>query len=416
MTSAFLGLTVKCARCHDHKFDPVPQTDYYRLAAAFWPGPIGPRARELHGGPSKEELGYDVLGWTDLAASAQPLLRLHKGDPRQPREEVAPGALSFVAPALPAIAPPPPEAKTTTRRLQLARWIADPSHPLTARVIANRLWQHHFGVGLVASSANFGFKGDLPSHPELLDALARELLDGGWALKRLHRRILLSSAFRRASVHPSPAPGELRDEGNRLLWRGNRRRLDAEALRDGLLWASGELQLRMGGEGFVPRLEPDALEGLSRKGGAWAESSEAERCRRAVYLFSKRSLISPLMTVFDFADTTQPCERRDVTVVAPQALALLNNAFVHARGAALARRLAEEAPVSDAARVDRAFHLLFGRAPAAAERVAARRHLDEQEEHYSRLAAAGDVKSPRRLAWDSLCLVLLNANEFIYVD
>jgi hypothetical protein len=160
-STAFLGLTVKCARCHDHKFDPIPQVDYYRLASAFWAGPIEPRERELLGGPTTKELGFDVLGWTDLGSSPAPLHLLKKGDPKHPEAVVEPGQLSLVSTF--SIPPVPSQLHTTQRRLNLARWIVHPENPLTARVMVNRLWQYHFGAGLVRSPNDFGFNGQRPA-------------------------------------------------------------------------------------------------------------------------------------------------------------------------------------------------------------------------------------------------------------
>jgi hypothetical protein len=421
-TTAFLAYTVRCARCHDHKFDPVTQVDYHRLAAAFWPGPIGPRGRELQGGPSAAELGYDVLGWTDLGREAPPFHRLHRGDPRQPREAIEPGFLSMLPQLDRAVPPPRAGARGTERRLALARWIVDGSNPLAARVAVNRLWMHHFGAALVRSPGNFGFKGERPTHPELLDWLARELIDGGWSQKRLHLRLLSSAAYRRASVHPREEDYQQRDFENRLWWRAQRRRLEAEALRDALLAAAGELNLEMGGPGFFPRLAADALEGLSRKGEAWGDSPPDQRARRSIYIFSKRSLLLPLFATFDLCDTTQGCPQRDVSTVAPQALALLNNFFVHDSSAALARRALREAGAgADVMRtVESAFRCALGRGPGADEAAAARDHIAAQREHFAAQASAGrgaaEASDPAFLALTSLCHALLNLNEFIYVD
>ncbi len=173
-SSAFLGLTVKCARCHDHKFDPIQQEDYYRMAAMFWSGPIEPGDRALLGGPQLDQLGFpDVFGWTDVTSDPGPLHLLTQGNPKQPAQEVLPGHLSTIPAIARTLQPPPAGAKTSHRRLQLADWITDPRNPLTARVFVNRLWQHHFGQGLVRTPNNFGFRGALPTHPQLLDWLSR---------------------------------------------------------------------------------------------------------------------------------------------------------------------------------------------------------------------------------------------------
>lgn len=394
VTTSFLGLTVKCARCHDHKFDPLPQTDYYRVASAFWPG-------DLLGNPGGKVLGFDALGWTDVSAKPAPLHLLKKGDPRKPGQAIEPGFLKCLPALDTAFAPPGTEAKSTGRRSQLAKRIADPQNPLTSRVLVNRLWQQHFGQGLVRTPDNFGFKGDVPSHPELLDWLATEVVEGGWKIKPLHRLMLLSQTYRQASVHPQEETYRQKDSANRLLWRMSRRRLEAEALRDNLLAVAGRLSGAMGGPSFTPRVSKEALEGLSRKTAAWQESTPDEQRRRSIYLLSKRSLILPLMTTFDFADPTRPCAQRDVTTVAPQALTLLNNEFTHEQSAALAARV-----VSSSDPIKRAWLLALGRAPRESERTAARGHLEVQEK----------TLGSRERALTSLCHVLMNSNEFIYID
>ncbi len=327
-SSAFIGLTIKCARCHDHKFDPISQADYYRLGAAFWPGPIAARNRDWLGGPSPTELPGNVLGWTDLSADAPILRRLRKGETNQPLEEVPAGTMSFVPALYKDFAPPPEKTKTTLRRSQLADWLLDSSHPLTSRVIVNRLWQFHFGNGLVRSANNWGFTGETPSHPELLDFLAERLIGSGWSLKRLHREILLSRTYQQSTRHPQSTLYEAKDAANRLLWRANSRRTDAESLRDRLLQAAGNLDLRISGPGFRPPLAKDVLDGLSMKSKAWVPSSLEEQSRRSLYLFSQRSLSVPLMNTFDACDSSQPCAQREVTTVAPQALAMLNNQMI----------------------------------------------------------------------------------------
>jgi hypothetical protein len=412
--TAFLGMTVKCARCHDHKFDPIPQADYYRVAAAFWPGPIEPRDRALLGGPTEEELGAkEILGWTDVTAAPPPLHLLKNGERHHPQEEVAAGALSFTPELFRDFAPPPEAAKTTGRRLQLARWIADPRNPLTARVLVNRLWQHHFGEGLVRTPDNFGFTGERPTHPELLDWLADEFVRGGWRSKPLHRLIVTSSAYRQASLHPRHTEYAERDAANRFWWRAERRRLDAETLRDSLLAASGELDLKIGGPSFRPTISPEALEGLSRKAAAWTASPPEEQLRRSLYSYTQRSLLPPMMTTFDFGDTTLPCGRRDVTTVAPQALTLLNSQFIHERSLALARRVTAVSADADQ-RAATAWRFALGRDADDNELRLAVEHVDRQQRRFA--AASSQSDSPELLAWASLSLVLFNSNEFLYID
>ncbi len=381
-SSAFLGLTVKCARCHDHKFDPIPQADYYRMASVFWPGPIEARDRKLVGGPSADELGFaEVLGWTDLTASPKPLHILKNGSRHTPLQTVTPAPLTAVPALFKDFEHPPEGASTTQRRLQLARWIASPENPLTARVLVNRLWQHHFGQGLVRSPNSFGFRGPPPTHPKLLDWLAAKFVSGGWTLKRMHRLILNSDTWRQSTNHPKHEQYSQTDSSNRLLWRADRRRLDAEALRDSLLAASGQLDLQIGGASFRPTISPEALEGLSRKASAWTESPAEEQKRRSVYIYMKRHLLPPLMTTFDLCDTTLPNAKRDVTTVAPQALALLNNSFSHKQSRALAGRIASLAK-SPVEQVELAWRFALGREPGPGELSLAAAHVAKQSAQF----------------------------------
>jgi hypothetical protein len=418
-STAFLGLTVKCARCHDHKFDPVPQKDYYRVASVFWAGFIEPRDRALNGGPSYKELGFEALGWTDKGRDVPDLRLLKKGEHVHPLDVVQPAAPSFSPRLARDWSPPPADAKTTTRRLQLARWFVDPKNPLTPRVIVNRLWQHHFGQALVRTPNDFGFNGDRPSHPELLDWLAAELVSGEWRLKPLHREMVTSATYRQSSdTRPESKiqnpKSKIDDSDNRLLARMTRRRLEAEAIRDAMLAVTGELDPRMGGPGFFESLPPEALEGLSRKASAWQSSPPAERARRSVYMFVQRSLMAPLMTTLDLCDSTQTCGKRDVTTVAPQALALLNNPFVHARSDALAVRVMRSSHgASDREQCQLAWRLALGRDPTTSELALTENHLATQTAHFARQTPALDA---RRAALASLCQVLLGTNEFVYVD
>ncbi|MCA9034949.1 MAG: PSD1 domain-containing protein [Planctomycetaceae bacterium] len=380
-STAFLGITVKCARCHDHKFDPIPQTDYYRMASAFWPGPIAARDRNLLGGPGEKELGYaDVLGWTDVTADPEPLYVLRNGERHSPLFPVKPASLS-VRPDLfrefetQSIATQ--HHSVTGRRRQLAEWMISPDNPLVARVIVNRIWQHYFGEGLVRSPDNFGFTGERPTHPELLDWLASELIRNDWHMKPIHRLILNSRTYRQSSIHDRDEEFSLIDAANRYLWRANRRRMDAESLRDNILLSSGSLDTRMGGPGFFPAVSPEALEGLSRKAAAWTASAESEQLRRSLYMFSQRSLLPPMMTTFDFCDTTLPCGQRDVSIVAPQALTLLNNQFLHQQAEHLACRIVSEAGTPE----DRAIKIwqsILKRTPKNDELMFSVQHVQRQ--------------------------------------
>ncbi len=415
-SSAFLGLTVKCARCHDHKFDPIEQKDYYRVASYFWAGYTG---QANQGGPSPEQLGYDrVYGWTDRSNSVAPIRLLLNGERSKPDIIVPPAFPSFLPQIERSFLPPEKDSKTTRRRLQFAHWITTKQNPLTSRVMVNRIWKHHFGKGLVRTPNNFGFKSDVPSHPDLLDWLAAEFVSPSvsagpaWSLKRLHKTIMLSKVYQQASIHPKAATIRQSDSANRLLWHFPRLRLDAEALRDSILMTSGALNRTMFGPSFHPKMSREALEGLSRKEAAWQASPEPERARRSIYMMSQRSRLLPLMTVFDFSDTTRTCAQRDVTTVAPQALALMNNAFVHEQSRRFARRLRSEAGPDLERQIVHAWALAFQRRPSSAEQEQAKAHVEAQNAHYHSLGQS----NPQQRAIESLCHVLLNANEFLYLD
>lgn len=420
-SSAFLSMTVKCARCHAHKFDPITQEDYYRMASAFWAGPVAAGDRKLLGGPKPEKLGFpDVLGWTDQNSSPAALHVLKNGERAHPLHAVTPASLSMVSELERPFTVQPEGAGTTQRRLQLARWITDPKHPLTARVYVNRLWLHHFGEGIVRSPNNFGFLADPPTHPELLDWLAAEFQAGGGTSKRMHQLILTSRTWQQASVHPRAKEYQSRDAGNRLWWRAERRRLDAEALRDSMLARTGELDLRRGGPGFRPTISAAALEGLSTKSNAWQASPREEQNRRSLYTYSKRGLLPPMMTTFDLCDSTQSCGKRDITTVPTQSLALLNNEFVHARSESLARKISKSTSEPQA-QVRQLWERMYARPPAAEEAQLAAEHLVVQTAHFQqaqRLAtsASPTEMTPQMLALASLCHVLFNSNEFLYLD
>jgi hypothetical protein len=409
-STAFLAVTLKCARCHDHKFDPIPQTDYYAVLNFF----VGGKAAE-----------GELLAFTNAGPERPEVKLLGGGDPANPEDTVAPGYLSMVSlvhekDTVPQEQTSPEQVQPSGRRSQLAAWINDADNPLTARVMVNRLWQHHFGEGLVRTPDNFGTMGALPTHPALLDWLARQLTDGGGKVKRLHKLIMLSSAYQMEATHPKEAEYSQVDFANKLWWRRNRLRLEAEPLRDAMLATSGQLNLKVGGPSFFPPASGEALEGLSQKSGAWGTSPPEEQRRRSVYMMTKRSLLLPLMTTFDLADTTQPVAQRSISTVAPQALALLNNQFVHEQSAAFAERVRSEAGEDAAAQIERAWWLALSREPSERERGGAMRHLETQRTNLAESAAAegmpvaAEVANQQALA--SLCHVLLNLNEFIYVD
>jgi hypothetical protein len=287
--------------------------------------------------------------------------------------------------------------------------VARRDNPLTARVIVNRLWQHHFGKGLVATPSDFGHTGTRPTHPELLDWLAAELVDGGWRLKRLHRLIMLSDAYRQSS-RVSNDRAVRADPGNTLLWRQDLRRLEAEAIRDAVLAVSGRLNRAMGGRGIFPTLPQEVLSTQSRPGLGWDKSSPEEQARRSVYIFVKRTLGVPLLETFDFASPDTPTADRAVTTIAPQALILLNSTFMDEQSAALAGRLIAETGTMPEANVERLFRLALGRGPTAQERRVALAYLERGRQ------TAKPETDAQRHALARLCKVIFNLNEFVYVD
>jgi hypothetical protein len=296
----------------------------------------------------------------------------------------------------------------------LARWIVDKRNPLTARVIVNRLWQHHFGEGLVRTPDNFGFLGSPPTHPELLDLLASQLMAGEWRLKRIHKMIVMSQTYRQSSIHHLASEYSEIDAANRFWWRSERRRLDAEQLRDSLLLCSGRLDRSMGGPSFKAPINEEALEGLSRKGDAYQASSAEESRRRSVYMFSKRSLAVPMMAVFDSCDTTAPTGRRDVSTVAPQALTLLNNEWVHGESYAMAAR-AIAAGSDRKQRVLAAWRIVLSREPTERERDASIEFVSRWQSTSGSGAGSSDADQ-ELFAIAALCHTLINTNEFIYLD
>jgi mono/diheme cytochrome c family protein len=492
----FTSVTVHCAQCHNHKFDPVPQEDYYALQAVFaaldradkkyFVGDPAMTARfnrldgrrrdlaerkrvierdaakdageplvkldariaeaakkadaaailaELRAErarlvdaamrpekraelaavlPELEKLNRELAGYpepevvfagtvhygtgTFVGTGAdggrpRPIHVLARGQVTHPGREVSPGALSLLT-FQPARFALPKDAPEGERRAALARWLTDPQNPLTWRSIVNRVWQYHFGAGIVTTPNDFGRNGAPPSHRELLDWLAAEFRDTGGSLKKLHRLIVTSAAYRQASTGNPTA--EKIDAGNTLLWRQNRRKLEAEAVRDAVLSVTGKLDLTMGGPGwqdFVierPEHSPHYEYGL-------ADPEDSKTWRRSIYRFIVRSQTQPWMTALDCADPSMRVDKRNESLSPLQALALLNNGFMVTQARHFAERLRREHPNDLARQVERAHWLTFGRAPTAAER-------------------AKSAAFARRHGLPNLCRVLLNLNEFTFVD
>jgi hypothetical protein len=307
--------------------------------------------------------------------------------------------------AKPAIPSPGRQARTTGRRLALADWIVSPDNRLTARVMANRVWQYHFGRGIVRSPNDFGLQGDRPTHPELLDWLACELVTRGWRLKALHRLILLSRAYRMSSrTNPEALAA---DPANDLLWRFDRRRLTAEEIRDSILAVGGSLNPRMYGPGVFPEIPREVLAGQSIPGNGWGKSPPAEQNRRSVYVHVKRSLLTPLLERFDIAETDRSTPVRFTTTQPTQALLMLNSDFMSRQAAVLARRVRREAGSDVDQHVRRALHLVMARPPSHAEVTRGVRLIQKLQE-------ADGASTDMALRY--FCLVGLNLNEFVYLD
>lgn len=410
--AVFLGMQIGCAECHDHKSDPISQADFYRLRAVFE--------------PSVPEMKRDVA-YHSLANHDQPVVaRLWiRGDHRRPGPEVEPGVPRIAV----AEGVTLDIQEQTGSRTALAESLLVDAQPLVARVIVNRLWQHHFGRGLCATPSDFGLINEEPSHPELIDWLARDLIAHGWSLKHLHRRIVCSATYRQTSRsmrddrdwHQRLA----QDPDNRWLSRSPRRRLDGESLRDALLAAAGQLNRDRGGPGVMPPLPEELVQTLLK--GQWTTSEKtADHTRRSIYLFARRNLRYPLLESFDRPDANASCAVRNRSTTAPQALGLLNSEL----SVNVARRLAGLV-LASASEPEEQIELLYQRTltrRATDEDVAlVRQFLDQQRTAFGSeglQGAANVLPSPvpagmeprQAAAWVDLCLAILNSNEFLYCD
>jgi hypothetical protein len=532
--SVFLGLTVGCARCHDHKFDPLPQRDYYRLQAVFAPShpedttvvprhyledyrqsytklmvvsearaacllferkvtdrvtarlkakyskevitafevpedkrsakeeelaaPLAKevrtikleqeftaeeRAEHLH---MLEQIGKTVLDLPEKDASqnipydglmevpaASVLVHyrpelvpevhvLGRGDLSRELDRVGPGIPGILDDGTIRFAQQVTPETIATNRRKLALWLTRPDHPLTARVIVNRIWMWHFGKGIVSTPNDFGRQGQMPSHPELLDWLATEFVDRGWSIKELHRMIMLSNTYQQAST----VGGENNlktDPENRYLWRMNRARLEGEELWDAIHSVSGTLNLKMGGHPVAPPLADDEWSAVGSRGQWPVAADPTEKNRRGIYILNRRNFSYPMLQAFDNPDTAVSCPERDITTVAPQALWLLNNNVAFEQAQEFAGRLVKDSGEDPAHWIERAWRLALGRSPTDMERTKALEMLDA----LTKTSAAGHIpdKMPaslsalppaRAAALSKLCLSLFNLQEFMYVD
>jgi len=410
--AAFLGLTFNCARCHDHKFDPISQKDFYRLSAFFAgseerevpivsqmrifeytrfqtkqvhvddlrarynglkPGDKDGREtllRQIGEAYVKTPRMYDKATLLVHTAPVPDTHVLQRGDWKNRGEKVLPGTPAALGPS-PEIVEPPGNLFITQRRRALAQWLTSREHPLTARVMVNRIWQSHFGRGLAGTPNDFGRQGEAPTNPELLDWLAVEFMDRGWSMKEMHRQILMSSAYQ-ARRRPQ--------------------RIDAESIRDAVLAVSGTLNPDMYGPPVVTPLSEDEEDGM-RDMSMWPITpDETQHDRRSIYMFVKRSFRLPMLDTFDAPDTSQSCARRDTSTVAPQALALMNSEWMSRQSARFAASLAKASdPVGEA------WRRALARDPSGDERARAQSFLKES-------------------SLQRLCLMLFNMSEFIYVD
>ncbi len=435
-TQTFLALTANCARCHDHKFDPIPQAEYYRLVSSL--AGVQHGDRDITGEPLKhaaedraaaiqvridlltqqvaavavlnpvakaeiEQLNIEIgqirsqqgraratRTYAVVPGPVGPTHVLRRGNPAQEAERVTPGGVAAV-PGVAADFGLSDSASDRDRRMKLAKWLSDERNPLFARVIVNRLWQYHFGRGIVETANDFGFNGGRPSHPELLDWLATELIARHWSLKQIQRLIVCSATYRQSSELNAEAARI--DPDNRLLWRQSPRRLEAESLRDTMLSVAGELDPRIGGPGYEDfhtfTHNTQFYEPRDFVGGTFN--------RRSVYRTWVRSGRNPLLDVFDCPDPSTRAPRRALTITPLQALALMNDSFVLRMSDRFAQRLQREAGPELDRQVTLAYQLAFARAPDAEEVAASQRIVG-------------------RDGLPALCRVLFNCNEFAYVD
>jgi len=428
VSSNLLGLTMKCAQCHTHKFDPISNADYYRLIAIFRPAYnpqrwLVPRYRNL---TVQNDKGRDVLvqALWDLEPTAPTYLH-RRGNFEQPGAIVEPGVIAVLDDPDSPFRPPSddPRRKTTGNRTALARWLTKPNHPLTARVIVNRVWQHYFGRGIVATPDNFGLLGSPPTHPQLLDWLAREFVESGWSFKQLHRLILSSTVYRQASQWGTTRPlavgaeqseqanPETVDAENELLWRMPLRRLESEVVRDSILAVNGMLIRAMGGSPVPLAAKPDGtVEIDASKPGAKRSTR-----RRSIYLFSRRNYPLTELQVFDQPIGDKNCLRRKNSAVVSQSLMMLNSKFVFEQSDVFARRVIAVAAAERDSCIRTAFRLALARSPSAEELQLSRELLDTQT---ARVQSEGKQSTDQAAhsALVSLCRMLYNTNEFLYAE
>ncbi|WP_425615635.1 PSD1 and planctomycete cytochrome C domain-containing protein [Anatilimnocola sp. NA78] len=414
-SAVYLGLTVGCARCHDHKFDPIPQTDYYQLLAVFnnitrKDIPFNEQGRpQLAGKWAKGQPG--IMAITDVGRQAKETFVLYRGDLNNKGPKVQADVPQVLRLGENKFQPAATES-STGQRLALANWIASEHNPLSWRVITNRLWQHHFSRGIVSTPSNFGLTGAQPTHRELLDWLAVEMPSRNGSWKAMHRLMMSSATYRQASQ--GSAAAESIDPENLLLWRMNKRRLEAEAIRDSVLSVAGTLNERVGGPGVKPRIPAELLEASQRNKWPVVKTEGPDHWRRSVYIYVKRQMPFPLLELFDIPSTAHTCDCRQDSTIPTQALVLMNDQFTQDQASWLAKRVQREAGQDPRAASGRALWLALGREPTSSRLSEAEDFLRIQTEFHQ--AAKKTTVDSALLALTDLCHVLLNSNEFLYVD
>ncbi len=497
----FLGMTVQCARCHNHKFDPIAQQDYYRMQAVFFSTKLAdyplvdadavrahkseqkriddlqqpfkdkqkallkPHRDELMAELIAKQPDYIQEAWRLPAAErtegqrlnvrqiehtfeheykddknvlpradaeqkqqyaklqeqidtldatrpepyptamtigeegreAFPSYFLHRGSIGSKGSVMAPGILRVASRGEPEFQPAPEDAKSSHRRRVFGEWVASSENPLTARVMVNRLWQHHFGEGLVRTPSNFGVTGQPPTHPELLDWLAVEFVESGWSIKHMHRLMMASAAYRMQSADVEANVAV--DPENHLLWRMSRQRLEAEILRDSILTVAGTLDRAVGGKGVFPYIDPDLFQSSTSRTWPGRPDDDPATWRRSLYVFSKRTIRYPLFEAFDQPDMITSVDRRNRSTVAPQALLLMNNRFINMQAELFAERVRREAGAGVGEQVEHAFELALARLPTDYESDKVRKFVDGNADGLA-----------------DLCRTLFNLNEFAYLQ
>ncbi len=525
--AVFTGLTYACARCHDHKFDPIRQVDYYRLQAFFANTaaddniPLTPSAAltehrlrlaeweaktqdiraemAMIEAPKREDIIKDYVekypdeiqvalnkpasersafeaqmvakaklyldpashqyiastkavaaalkgdtkkrwdelnkqlqtrvplhpgnlplgtGMTDLGTEAPKTFLLGRGNWDARQQEVEPGLLSVLDPKS-AIVVTPANLRSTGRRSALAMLLTNPENPLTARVMVNRIWHYHFGRGIVATPSDFGFKGERPTHPALLDWLAGEFVHSGWSIKAMHRLMMTCSTYQQATTHFETAARI--DPENKLLWRFPRQRLEGEVIRDSALAVAGRLNTQMGG----PSIFPELPAGMESRGGWPVSQDSLDRDRRSVYVFVRRNTRFPMFDTFDMPDTHESCARRNVTTSPLQALTLLNSAQMLDLAQSFAARVLRKVGSDRNRQIIEACHIAFGRSPSKIEKAMLKEFIQRQDRIVRERAEAGErlaqppdatvqVDPVHAAVLVDLCHTLMNLNEFVY--